>query len=212
MRGWLRILVVLLLVSPFAEAPAQMVGAGLVVLASDHQPLGSPLIGGEIVLRARGVDSSFSLSFGGASLRGHADRFGSPCAGLVPPTADCAAQPLRDDARITAGSIGASLPIVRARRVRFSLVGDITLAQFQVASRRKSGGDALSADKLLIGACLGGEAAWYLSPHLPIAVEASMAVGAFRPVVGGQIVDGYEPFESGLRAHRVRLGLSWRVR
>ena len=209
---WLRISAMLALVGAAAETRAQTVGANTVVLASAHQPLGSPLIGGEIFVRTRRGDSSFALIIGGASMRGHADRFGIPCAGLIPPTADCAARPLRDDGRVAAGSIGAALPVIRARRIRLSVIGDLTLAQFHVETRPKAGGDALIADKVLIGAYFGGAAAWYPWAHRPVAIETSIAIGAFAPVLREEVLDGYTPFESGLGARRIGLGLSWRVR
>jgi hypothetical protein len=212
MHGWLRISAMLSLVSAFAEARAQTLGANVVALASDHQPLGSPLVGWAISARTRGGDSSVALIVGAASLRGHADRFGIPCGGLIPPIAACAAQPLRDDGRVTAASIGAARPIVHARHIRLSVMGDVTLAQFHVESRAKAGGDALVAEKLMIGGYLGGEVAWYPSARWPLAIETSVAIGAFQPIVTVQAVDSYEPFDGGLGARRLRTGLSWRVR
>jgi len=202
----------LALLGASAVGRAQTVGIHAVSVESGHQPLGSPLVGGEIVVRTRSGDSSLSLTVAAASMRGHADRFGVPCAGLIPPTADCAARPLRDEGRISAGSIGATLPVFRTRRVRLSVDGDVALAQFHVESRPASRGAALIADKVLIGAYLGGGAAWYPSLRLPLAVEASIAFGVFRPVISEQTADGYQPFEDGLGARRIRAGLSWRVR
>jgi hypothetical protein len=144
-------------------------------------------------------------------MRGHSDRFGSPCAGLIPPTADCAAQSVRDDARVVAGSVGGLLPIVHAHRIRLALIADVTLARFHVETRRVSGGDALVADKVQIGASLGAEAVWYPTPRLPFAIETSMAFAAFRPVLSEQLLDGYTPFEGGLSARRFRAGLAWRI-
>jgi hypothetical protein len=43
-------------------------------------------------------------------------------------------------------------------------------------------------------------------------VEASIAFGVFRPVISEQTADGYQPFEDGLGARRIRAGLSWRIR
>jgi hypothetical protein len=58
MHGWLRISAMLSLVSTFAEARAERLGANVVALASDHQPLGSPRVGRDIGARTRGGDSS----------------------------------------------------------------------------------------------------------------------------------------------------------
>jgi len=210
MQRWFQKSAILVLVVAAAEARAQTVGANAVVLVSSHEPLGSPLIGGEFFVRTRGADSTFSLSISGARMRGEADRFGVPCAGLVPPTADCAARPLRDEGRVIAGSIGAGYPVFRHQRIRFSIIGDLTLAHFQVETRPKAGGDALVAEEMMIGAYMGGEAAWQPSSRAPLAIEASAAIGAFSPVASDQVVDGYTPFESGLGGWRMRVGLSWR--
>ena len=101
--------------------------------------------------------------------------------------------------------------MVRARRFRLSVLSDLALGQFHVESRPTIGGDALVAEKVLIGAFVGGEIAWYPSLRLPLALETSIALGGLRPVVNEGVVDGYEPFDGGLSARRIRAGLSWRV-
>jgi len=188
------------------------VAAHAVVLTSAHQPLGSPLLGGEIAIRTLGSDSTLSLIIGAAAMRGHGDRFGSLCVGLVPSGADCSARPIRDDGRVVAGSVGAVQPIVRAHRVRLSIIGNLALAQFHVESRYKPGGAPLIAEKVLVGAELGGSAAWYPAARVPLAIEIAVAIGGFAPLVSEQVTDGYTPFESDFSTRRIRAGLSWRVR
>jgi hypothetical protein len=202
----------LALAAAFTGADAQRIGANAVVLTSAHQPLGSPLVGGELALRAGGRDSTVSLIVAVASMRGRSDRIGSPCGGFSPPTADCTDRPLRDDGRVTAGSIGAALPVLRAGRVRLSITGDVTLGRFHVESRPISGGATLVAEKLMVGAYLGAMAAWSPSMRAPLAIEASIAAGGFRPVHQQEVLDAYAPFEAGFDARRMSVGLSWRVR
>jgi hypothetical protein len=48
----------LALAAAFTGADAQRIGANAVVLTSAHQPLGSPLVGGELAVRAGGRDST----------------------------------------------------------------------------------------------------------------------------------------------------------
>ena len=67
--GRLALLALLSSVAP--QARAQVVGASLVVLTSTHEPLGSPLVGGQIIVGQNRADSPFSLQMRGTILRGH---------------------------------------------------------------------------------------------------------------------------------------------
>ena len=208
--GCLALLALLGSVAP--RVRAQVVGAGVVVLSSKHEPLGSPLIGGQIVVGQHVADSPFFLQMRGTILRGHGARVASPCAGLIPPTTACAVQPLRDDGRIAEGSAGAAIRALHAPHADLFITVDVAAAQFRVESRPKTGGDPLVAEKLLVGAYVGARGEWSPFARLPCAVEASVAIAGFRPLQNVQVLDGYEPFEGGLRARRVTMGISWRLR
>ena len=201
-----------LLGSVAPQARAQVVGASVVVLHSTHEPLGSPLVGGEIVVGHNRGDSPFSLWMRGTILRGHGSRIASPCAGLIPPVPACAVQPLRDDGRITEGSVGAALRALHARHADLFITTDVAVAQFRVESRPKTGGDPLVAEKLLVGAYIGAKGRWSPFARLPLGVEASVAIAGFRPLSSELILDGYTPFEGGLSARRISMGISWRFR
>jgi len=201
-----------LLGSVASQARAQVVGASLVVLTSTHEPLGSPLVGGQIIVGQDRTNSPFSLQIRGTILRGHASRVASPCAGLIPPVPACAVQPLRDDGRIAEGSVGAALRALHAPHADLFITTDVAVAQFRVDSRPKTGGDPLVAEKLLVGAYIGAKGRWFPFARLPLGVEASVAIAGFRPLSSELIPDGYTPFEGGLSARRISIGISWRFR
>ncbi len=208
--GGLALLAFLASVGP--PARAQVVGASLAVLSSEHEPLGSPLVGGQIIVERNRADSPFSLQMRGTILRGHGSRVASPCAGLIPPVPACAVQPLRDDGRITEGSVGAALRALHTRHADLFITTDVAVAQFRVESRPKTGGDPLVAEKLLVGAYIGAKGRWFPFARLPLGVEASVAIAGFRPLSSELIPDGYTPFEGGLSARRISIGISWRFR
>ena len=73
--GCLALLALLGSVAP--RVRAQVVGAGVVVLSSKHEPLGSPLVGGQIIVGQHVADSPFFLQMRGTILRGHGARDGA---------------------------------------------------------------------------------------------------------------------------------------
>jgi len=211
-RFSVRLALLAFLGSVVPPARAQVVGASFVVLTSTHEPLGSPLVGAQIIVGQNRADSPFSLQMRGTILRGHGSRVASPCAGLIPPVPACAVQPLRDDGRIAEGSVGAALRALHAPHADLFITTDVAVAQFRVDSRPKTGGDPLVAEKLLVGAYVGAKGGWSPFARLPLAVEASVAIAGFRPLLSEQVVDGYVPFEGGLSARRISVGISWRFR
>jgi len=59
---------------------------------------------------------------------------------------------------------------------------------------------------------VGSRGDWTPFARHALAVEASVAIAGFRPLLNVQVLDGYEPFEGGLRARRLTMGISWRMR
>jgi hypothetical protein len=192
-----------------AASPAQDVTASAVALSAKHYLLDDPLVGGALQLRLPLPDGPFAVRLGAERLTATAERVGIPCAGLIPPGDACAPEPLRDAARLTNASGGVALRILGGRRGELSLTADLTLGSLR-ADTRAASGKTLAAQKWVWGGFFGAEAAWTPSPRLPLALEIGGALGGLMPVAREVIVDGYTPFDKGLDAARLRLGLAWR--
>ncbi len=70
----------------------------------------------------------------------------------------------------------------------------------------------MSASKSLRGGEIGVEGVWAPWSHLPLVLEAGIAASRLTAVRREIIVDGYTPFEDGIRATRFRIGVAWRAR
>jgi len=189
-------------------ARAQGASVSAVVISAQHMLLGSPLTGGALGVSIRRRDSPVALHFEAAISHGHAGRIGVPCAGLIQP-GTCAAEPLRDETRLTSISGGTTFRVFHRRHVLVALTGDLMLASLRADTRGLTSGQTLTASKTLWGGLVGAHAAWTPVARVPVALQIDGGVGGLMPIARELVVDGYTPFERGIQVRRLRLGIAW---
>ena len=189
-------------------ARAQGASVSAVVISAEHMLLGRPLTGGAVGVSLRRRDTPIALDFEAAISHGHAGRIGVPCAGLIQP-GTCAAEPLRDEARLTSASGGTTLRMFHGRHALVALTGDLVLASLRADTRGLSSGQTLTAAKTLWGGLVGAHAAWIPVVRVPVALQIAGGVGGVMPIARELVVDGYTPFERGIQVRRLRLGIAW---
>ena len=190
-------------------ARAQGASVSAVVISAQHMLLGSPLTGGALGVSIRRRDSPVALHFEAAISHGHAGRIGVPCAGLIQP-GTCAAEPLRDETRLTSISGGTTFRVFHRRHVLFALTGDLMLASLRADTRGLTSGQTLTASKTFWGGLVGAHAAWTPVVRVPVALQIAGGVGGLMPIAHDVAVDGYAPFERGIQVRRLQLGIVWR--
>lgn len=198
-----------LVLAPTAVALAQGPTASAVAISARHQLLGDPLFGGAVGVSFPRRDGRVAFRVGADHLRGQADRIGVPCAGMIQP-GTCSPEPLRDEARLTSASGGASLRMLRGQHALLAFTSDLTLASLRADTRGLTSGRALTATKLLWGGMVGADLAWTPVLRLPLALEVGGGVGVLMPVAHDQVVDGYQPFDRAFGVRRLRVGVAWR--
>jgi hypothetical protein len=198
---------VVVLVGP-AAARAQGISVSAVAIAAQHPLIGEPLAGGAVSARLALHDPRVALHLEAANARSRANRVGSACAGLIRP-GTCAAEPLRDEARLTSVSGGALLHVLRRRHALVALTADLTLGAVRADTRGLASGDMLRATKTLWGGLIGVQASWTPVVRVPIALEIGGGIGALVPLTRDDVLDGYTPFEQTFGIRRVRVGVAW---
>ena len=157
-------------------------------------------------------DGRFTLRAGIEALRGEQGRMGSTCVGLVPPGADCAPRPIRDETRLRTAHAGLGLRLLRGPRLTAGVTGDVRFGRVDARSRYThddGSAGSLDAGKSLFGPELGAELDWAPLRRLPLALVAGAAVGSLEPRTDAGVVDGYTPFEGSFDVRRAYLGLGW---
>lgn len=206
----LRAAVLLLCGAPTAVL-AQSVSVDASVIGTDHELLSSHLTGvaGRVSLPFR--SGPVSIRLGAERLTGSSRRIGAPCAGLVVP-GTCQPEPMRDDARFTAATVGIGVRMINRHRITIDVIGDASFVNVQVDSRGLTSGGTISAGKELWDGDIGVEGTWLPWPQLPLALDIGVAAGRLNGVVSNIVADGYEPFEAGFDVIRLRVGLTWQLR
>jgi hypothetical protein len=170
----------------------------------------------DLLADVRGVSLSGELPFGEVVslrlgydwMRGSTDRVVLPCAGLVPPGADCTPEPMRETSRIAGPSVALAFAVLRRDRVDLRVVPTVRGVTASSTLRRASGRDWLGASNTELAADIGLEAE--LRPDLasPVSLHVAVRAGAYSPMEGVDVVDGYAPLTEGFRATRVEAGLT----
>lgn len=210
-RSRASLLAVTLLAAAVGAVPmqAQAVAVSGVARSARHPLLTEPLLGGGAAVHWARAGGGVTYRIGVTSLRGHADRIGIPCAGLVRP-GTCAPEGVRDASRFTDATAGAALRLVGGTHAVLALTADATVASVHVDTRGHESGRTLRAAKALWGASAGLLATWMPAPRVPMGLQVAAGASALVPFVTEQISDGYTPFNDGVRLADVRLGVVWK--
>jgi hypothetical protein len=144
-----------------------------------------------------------------SDLRGAQTRHGIACAGLIMP-GTCSPEPIRDDSRIRALTLGVALQVLGRRSWRIAASPGLRIATVRADSRGLTSGRRLSATKLLAGP--EGDLEVSVSPGAFPRLEGHLAIGV-GALAGPdeQVVDGYTPFSGGFALTRAQLGLALRL-
>lgn len=149
-----------------------------------------------------------ALRLSWASLHGESGVYsGDTCGGFVPP--DCPRNiAVRDESRMSSGTIGVSIAMMM--RDRFALELDIEAHGARMWERTEeiTGASARSAEAFVQGVGTGLTAAAYPVSSLPVAITASVGVAAFGRSV--EDVDAYQPFQN-FQSKEARIGLAFRL-
>jgi hypothetical protein len=190
-------------------ARAQGVSADGVAILAHHELLGNPLGGFGVRVWSRPHNGIVAV-FAGERLRGSSTHVGQACGGFPDPfDPTCQPQPIRDNASLDVGSIGASAVVAGGNRAALALTALASVASMQMNSNGLANDRRLSNRDGLWGLSVGAEAGWVLFQRLPLAIEASASIGFLTLIQDPQSVDAYIPFYDGFSFRRLRLGLAW---
>jgi len=144
-----------------------------------------------------------------SDLRGAQTRHGIACAGLIMP-GTCSPEPIRDDSRIRALTLGVALHVLRRPSWRIAVSPGLRIATVRADSRGLTSGRRLSATKLVAGA--EGDLELSASAGAFPRLEAHLAIGV-GALIGAddRIADGYTPFSNDFALRRAQLGLALRL-
>ena len=189
---------------------AQGVDVGVLALSARHELLGNRLTGGSATMNFPQGAGQLVFRLGLERARGVADRTGTPCTALIQP-GPCSPERVRDDARMTSAIGGAAVRLVALPHLAVGLEGDISVASVHADTRGLTSGATVSASKVLWGPRLGLNLNWRPMTTVPVAIGIGVTDGFLRPVVHGELVDGYAPFERSFGVRTARLGLVWQA-
>jgi len=189
---------------------AQAISVNAVAISANHSLLGDPLVGAGISLRTAGPGSSRRFHLDIERVEGQAERFAVPCAGLIEP-GTCAAENVRDDARLTSANAGVAVRLFGGRRVGLAFTTDLTLASVRVDTRAVASGQRLRATKGMWGGSFGAAMTATPVARMPLALELAAGIGGLLPINHVAVADGYTPFEESFGFTRARLGLVWHL-
>ena len=189
-----------------APLAAQSLEAGYAGIATSHEMM--PRAHGPALQLVTGrADARLRWILGVERVNGSHDRVGVPCGGFVGPDADCTPTEIHDDARLTVGSFGPRVGILR--RTRFDLAGFVLVRGGVVRSAsRWTAYDAWFESKVG-GGDVGVCTSWQPFARVPIAATASLSTGKLVSLTP-RAEDAWEPFARGLRFTRAQVGLTWR--
>ncbi len=143
-------------------------------------------------------------------MRGSRARVASACTGLVPPnTTLCDPQRLNTTTQLESGSLAVRVPMLRARRMEFSIVGALGISRIATSSRDSTQRERLSARRVMFVPEVALDWRWQASARLPVIMNAGVAAASIRPFGALYIADGYVPFDHALRFRRAWVGVIW---
>ncbi len=190
-------------------AVAQVGRISAVVAAPRHDLMVDPLVGASALVALPIGEGRRVLRVQGERVVGDARRTGVPCSGLAEP-GTCSPEPVSDDARMTTVAFGLGFALLRGARLDAQLTADLRIGSIHADTRGLVSGRELSAGKSIWGGDLGLQASWSPWARMPLALEGGFTLGALRPMVREEIVDGYTPFNNGFAVRRLSVGAAWR--
>jgi hypothetical protein len=191
----------------FAQGPRASVGVDAV--SANHRLTGDVLRGGWLRFDVA-ISDDVATRFGAERVSGTSSRSGVACGGFVLRPELCPTEIVVDDGTLTTVAAGLGARVVARGRFALDLASDLRIGLISVESSGATTGNVIGATKLVAGADFGADASWLPWARLPIAFEVGATIGGLGPLVTGQTVDDYTPFEEGFRVTRVRIGIVWR--
>lgn len=190
------------------KASGQGLQIDLTSLWAQHELLGKPLVGASLSGRIANHEvSAVRLAFD--LLRGRAERIGTTCTGLIPPSG-CPPERMSDNSALIAAGVGLDIRSFRAGDFAFVPTLDARLASINVRSRGETTGDELKASKRFLGLTAGAQVEWHASARW--AVRGGIDVGLMHPLSVVQIADGYTPLEDDFGFRQLTVGAIWTPR
>lgn len=187
---------------------AQGVQLDATSLSARHELLGNPLYGVSLSKRVSGgVLATVRVALDLA--RGRAERIGTTCTGLIPPTG-CPPERMRDKSGLAAAGVGVDMPAIGAGAWAIVPTLDARLAWISVVSRGETSGQQLDASKRFLSLMAGLKAQKWVSGRW--AVRGGIDVGLMNALTAVYVADGYTPFENGFGFHRITIGAIWTPR
>ena len=153
--------------------------------------------------RRASLHASWARLSGGSSVYS-----GDTCGGFVPP--DCPRNiPVRDESRMTSGTIGIAVAMMTRGRFTLELDLDAHGARMWERTEAVSGASERWAEAFVLGVGTGLTAAIHPVRGLPVAIVAGAGASAFGRLV--QEMDSYQPF-GGFQSTEAWIGLAVRQR
>jgi hypothetical protein len=197
-----------LTVALVATAGAQGLQVDVTSLWARHELLGEPLVGTSVSARfANSTVSVVRLAFDLS--RARAERTGSTCTGLIPPTG-CPPERMSDESALIAGGVGLDVRAFRGGDFAFIPTLDARLAAINVRSHGETTGDELNASKRFVQLMAGAQVEWQAGARW--AVRGGVDGGVMHPLTVVHIADGYTPLEKDFGFRRVTVGAIWAPR
>jgi hypothetical protein len=134
--------------------------------------------------------------------------FGSTCVGLANPEADCAGETRDDQARMNTLMVSVPVLVYEWQRIVVDLIPRAQLSKTSSVQTGTRTGRSRSADKSMAGVGLGAEVRIPVSARWPIHANLTGSVAWLEPLRNELIVDGYTPFDTGVRVSKLEAGLA----
>ncbi len=193
-----------ILVSAARPLHAQSIDVAVGRAWTDHDRLGDPRTGAVGLVfapvervRVRAAYMLYVAKF---------DGFGVVCAGLVEP-GTCPAESLREEGRIHAVRLGATLDLLLRGRLAVGAVAGLQLARATTVTRGRDTGNTLSAAQAMLGGDVGVELSVAPLPPSPLRLRLGGYLAGLLPLRPELVPDGYTPLGGGVAARRLELGL-----
>lgn len=194
------------LVVPVAEAAAQEIRAGIVKSWTTHALLNDPSgwgVGVGFSIRDR-VTVSLGYEWSGRDF----ESVGSTCSGLANPEEDCAGERREDQGRMKTATLSVPLVMYERNRMKINLMPRTYLARVSSVQTGLRTGRTRSAEKMLVGFGMGGEVRVRVIKTLPVNMRILGSMAWLAPWRTEIIVDGYTPFDTGVRMSTLEIGLA----